>query len=1394
MSQGGTGKPESGGKPQSQQPRPAQSGKPGAAGAKPASQKPAGPGASGARPAPQSGQPASSPKVNTQQQVQIGSYRVLERVGAGGMGTVYRAMHVELEREVALKVMSKEMNANATMVARFKREAKAAAVLQHENIVQIYDVGEDKERGIHYLALEFVRGRDLADLIEKKKILPVKEAIEYLKQSAQALQCAFDKGIVHRDIKPSNFLITTEGKVKLCDMGLALRTEAGEESKVTRDGTTVGTVDYMSPEQARDSRLADTRSDIYSLGCTMYQMLTGRVPYEEGSIPEKLFKHAQEPAPDPLQFNPDIPTGVLYVMNKMLEKKPEDRYQSPKELVEDLENLLKEFNETTKPQDAALKTLAIGAEADDTASEELMLKRPTSMAVKKRQEEEAQQKAKQQQQKMMIVGGAAAAVLVIVTLVGWLVFRKPSKTPEVVTGPSVNTPSGGSKDTAGQNKVPPPNIGTKTPPISDSGTKKGSDTVGNMPDTKGPEVKGKTDDGENTSKVDSTASTKQATPEVTPPPPPRVSDEERKKLIQELFPPPRTTVPIPGTPVALLRGMQSGVGIFASLEAACKAALTDAAKSKKIQIEDNGPLFERAFSITNANLEIRPKPPERQQAPIRPIVVIEAAADKGKTYFFQTKNTHLVIEGIDFIVDADVLRDSIGLNPYALFDIQGGDLTLKNCTFTIRGKHASSVSLVRFHGSREKEPPQLTIENCLARGEPLSVVSLQAARADVKLIESLFVGGQMGTMFELLPPTEPAHPPNRTIGFRRCTCVTRGDFMIMDGKSSGDVPTKLILLDSIIACSTPGSARKLMNLKSWPDQSGAMSKATLDARSTLYTGWESLIFSGAAGNLTAKTAEQWLQAWKQEANDSQVRRDAWPTEELGELSAVASLSFDPVAIGAGIPGKLGLPIGCAIDQLPSVSPLLLERSLGQIDPPPLLSDDKILPSFTYNPQKNPLFGQWQGEQNRRRADLQQGPLKPGDHLDPVLELTFNANTDGDLGKFLMAQENLPDTTIVIVSGAGTHPMSPVRLAGKKSLVLGFVQNAGQPLIIQPAAGTEAADAMIDVRDGDLIIDGAIFNWPANAPAGTPKRFLKVERGNLTVGNSRLTGPLQGDTGFEAISFAGGPQKSKWPEKTALAIAQNPGQPGAAPLHLDFHPAPHERANVCQLINCYVGAETKCFSIASSQAILRLENCVAITPGTLASFDELDYGVPQNFEVAVVLNQNTLVASKAFFEVGAWIAPTLPPRPFVFTSRDNLYFDPFEPPGGGAAPRTRSNVLLRYGGRTLQQGILHWESDYDAFSNDIVAFVTTKEATGNPTRQDFGKDWVPVWGRPHIKDYVSEERRNDKVRLKAGAAQIKLKDFERDKKLSVLELQPQCDAAKKSSAGGPIGADLKRLAM
>lgn len=279
--------------------------------------------------------PPPKPLTNPDEISSLGKYKIQKKIGAGGMGVVYLAVDQQLKRTVALKVLPKDKADNKTLVRRFKAEGQAGAQLEHPNIVSVYESGEID--GYLYMAMEYVEGLDAYELLKKRGVLPAKRSLEIIRQVVQALDHAFERSVVHRDIKPSNLLIRErDGLVKLADMGLARVIEDDGESGITKAGTTVGTVDYMSPEQARDSKQADTRSDIYSLGCTWYHLVAGKAPFPDGDLMNKLRAHAMQPVPDPRDWNDNIPAGLVAVIQRMMAKKPDDRYQTPKELLADL--------------------------------------------------------------------------------------------------------------------------------------------------------------------------------------------------------------------------------------------------------------------------------------------------------------------------------------------------------------------------------------------------------------------------------------------------------------------------------------------------------------------------------------------------------------------------------------------------------------------------------------------------------------------------------------------------------------------------------------------------------------------------------------------------------------------------------------------------------------------------------------------------------------------------------------------------------------------------------------------------------------------------------------------------------------------------------------------------
>src|SRR5262249_5628293 len=255
--------------------------------------------------------------------------------GSGGMGRVYKAEHRLMERLVALKVINRNLTDNAAAVERFRREVKTAAKLSHPNIVTAFDA--EQVGDWHFLVMEYVEGHSLDRIVQARGRLPIADACDYMRQAALGLQHAWERGMVHRDIKPHNLMLTPQGLIKILDFGLARFLSEGKPiTALTQFGVIMGTPDYIAPEQAQDSRTADIRADLYSLGCTFFYLLTGRVPFPEGSMLQKLMAQVtQEPTPLRV-LREDAPTAVIAILARLMAKDPARRYQTPAEAAQAL--------------------------------------------------------------------------------------------------------------------------------------------------------------------------------------------------------------------------------------------------------------------------------------------------------------------------------------------------------------------------------------------------------------------------------------------------------------------------------------------------------------------------------------------------------------------------------------------------------------------------------------------------------------------------------------------------------------------------------------------------------------------------------------------------------------------------------------------------------------------------------------------------------------------------------------------------------------------------------------------------------------------------------------------------------------------------------------------------
>jgi serine/threonine protein kinase/Leucine-rich repeat (LRR) protein len=423
------------------------------------------------------------------QELILGQYLLLDRLGEGGMGQVFKARHRTLGRVVALKLIRKERVTSRDAVQRFQREIRAAAQLSHPNIVHAFDA--DEVGGTHFLVMEYVEGTNLAALVKELGPLPIAKACDYIRQAALGLQHAHERGLVHRDIKPANLLVASDNTlarnlspcssptppslpqlvgegtgggegweggvalpsrlqgtagsgaggevIKILDLGLARLTQRAETTDVsgtmTQEGTVMGTPDYIAPEQARESHSADHRADLYSLGCTFYHLLTGHVPFPGGTLTQKLLKHQLEEPTPVEQVRPDLPPPVVDIVSKLLAKRPEDRYQSAAELAANLAPYTG-INLPTHPSGrrppAGEETLPSVPSSSETAAHWSSIMRPTSTGGVP-DSPRRQRQAEEQRRWLVFNLTGAALIMVGLVVVLYLLLRESGSNQSQVT-------------------------------------------------------------------------------------------------------------------------------------------------------------------------------------------------------------------------------------------------------------------------------------------------------------------------------------------------------------------------------------------------------------------------------------------------------------------------------------------------------------------------------------------------------------------------------------------------------------------------------------------------------------------------------------------------------------------------------------------------------------------------------------------------------------------------------------------------------------------------------------------------------------------------------------------------------------------------------------------------
>jgi serine/threonine-protein kinase len=367
-------------------------------------------------------------------------YELLEKIGEGGMAEVYKAKCHLLNRYVAVKILKEEFSKDAQFVEKFKREATAAASLSDNNIVNIYDVGSQND--INYIVMEYVKGKTLKEVIRGKGSLDVDESVDIAMQIAKALQCAHRNNIVHRDIKPHNILVTEDGRVKVTDFGIA---KATNSVTITNTSKVIGSAHYFSPEQAKGG-FVDCRTDIYSLGIVMYEMVTGKVPYDADSPVSVALKHIQEPVVPPKTLRPNLPDNFNNVILKCIEKEPIRRYQDTKELIEDLNKVKnnEQVNSNSADFDEDRTRVMDAVNVNDLDDKDKFIDEE-DFDEEEEGEEEEKKPLNNKKKKTIVMITAIVLVLVIGFATGYILFNKRNGLAQTVTVPDV---IGKSKDEA----------------------------------------------------------------------------------------------------------------------------------------------------------------------------------------------------------------------------------------------------------------------------------------------------------------------------------------------------------------------------------------------------------------------------------------------------------------------------------------------------------------------------------------------------------------------------------------------------------------------------------------------------------------------------------------------------------------------------------------------------------------------------------------------------------------------------------------------------------------------------------------------------------------------------------------------------------------------------------
>jgi eukaryotic-like serine/threonine-protein kinase len=1283
------------------------------------------------------------------------------------MSSVFLAVHVESGHEVALKVLTRTLARHATLLQRFLREAKSAEQLEHPNIVMIYDRGIDQGR--HYLALEYVTGGDLHEHVQKHGPLGALEAVAAVKTVAGGLKYAAGRGLIHRDIKPSNLLRTESGHIKIIDLGLALQNEA-EDERVTREGTTVGTVDYMAPEQARDSRATSIQSDIYSLGCTFYYLLTGVAPFPGGDITEKLTRHAKTPPPNVCDLRPDVPATIGSIIQRMMAKRPDDRFASYDDLLAALDAVpLKAADgapavalvplagdelDAVRTDEHETRQVAAGAGQNglgdsafdlaplaELAGDELRRARtardlpkviarqsmldqwdePDPYSPERAAPVRARGRSGAGAATAWAIAGGLIGVAFVMMILGVLQFNDSAGVTAADSASSADVAESGN---------PEPSVATAVAPVRAPVAPKR---------------------GESAKQAALAIARARVTPQVEVPWA-EPADSEPAPGEQPVAPLPAPTLkdwpawarmPIPARvegPLVVVRRIADAGD--PSAVSSLRAAL-DGATGGTIQLADEGPHVIDDARIPGESRMIRAR------SGLRPIVHIERSpqdAVRERPAVFTLERNNVILDGLDVVVDAN----DLSRRQTALFACFGASLTLRNCTITVFGGSGSPLELFQVNSSGTRST-RIHLVRTLVRGHFGAAVAMTGGSADLVLEESLI----LGSSGPLINVRDAAAGVERRV-FLSHSLLAGPGAIIARGKSAGLTSARPILFRTF------GSAFGRLNGTGIPSIISSFD-STVDAAKQIdwagdenvYADWKGFFASGSDSMVRLPDLAAARSAWPAAESKSQEVLVPWP--QPAELAAAVAQEFVSV-----LPRHAD-----TLRQVAQPRKCLFERTVG-VFAPPVVPEPAGLPAqpaqatgaaIAWSPhivkKLNSVISA-QGEPGlvasapAPKAPTPKAPTPGG----VAGEITFSTDTppwNGDLGAFLRDGLSVRTKhTRVRVVGSGSYYFTPVVLPPGTSFEVRVETLPGTTRPTWSPRPQATGPALIKLDGGSLRLSNLVLR---HDPAARLEHLIDVENGHLLLSHCELTAPAATD------DFPG--DLIRFRSATTAPLRENESATAIFASKVD--------RQVCRLIDSTLITGGCALEAELARGLVALSQC-AIAAGR-AAFALMPSKVARDrFAADLVLDHCTMASERAIVRMGPWPSLGGPDRPLLISSRNCAFLATYD-------RRVRETVLLRSDTDSLAKGAVFWQAGGDAA--DVDCFIATGEGPSIVSRQrDARKDWMHFWGKSHITGVTGP-------RSSAGGTTVRL--FER---LHPGHIEP-ADLVLDPASRHDVGADLAR---